>query len=76
MAAVASAAALSEEQRSRLTALYQELAAAFPRSSACRRIPLDFLTGPAFTAAADAYVRKYLQRGVPSLFRDLRPLYG
>jgi len=26
-------------------------------------------------AAADAYVRKYLLKGVPSLFMDLRPLY-
>ncbi len=26
--------------------------------------------------AADAYVRPFILRGVPSLFRDLRPLYA
>ncbi len=32
--------------------------------------------GADFEAAADSYVRKYLTKGVPSLFMDLRPLYG
>lgn len=30
--------------------------------------------GEAFTAAADAFVRRYLSRGIPSLFSALRPL--
>jgi N-alpha-acetyltransferase 15/16, NatA auxiliary subunit len=67
--------ALSASQREGLVTLYGTLAAEFPTSSACRRIPLDFLRGDAFAAAADAYVRKYLTKGVPSLFNDLRPLY-
>jgi peptide alpha-N-acetyltransferase len=68
-------ATLTDAQRSGLTQLYAQLAADYPRSSACRRIPLDFLRGAAFEAAADAYVRRYLLRGIPSLFMDLRPLY-
>ena len=31
--------------------------------------------GQAFTDAADQYVRKFLNNGVPSLFSDLKPLY-
>jgi N-alpha-acetyltransferase 15/16, NatA auxiliary subunit len=31
--------------------------------------------GEAFAAAADAYVRRFLERGIPSLFTDLKPLY-
>lgn len=30
--------------------------------------------GEAFTAAADGFVRRYLSRGIPSLFSALRPL--
>jgi peptide alpha-N-acetyltransferase len=29
-----------------------------------------------FAAAADSYVRRYLLRGIPSLFSDLKPLYA
>jgi peptide alpha-N-acetyltransferase len=36
---------LSEEQRQRLTAVYVELQEQYPRSSAARRMPLDFLVG-------------------------------
>lgn len=31
--------------------------------------------GQAFRDAADEYVRKFLDNGVPSLFSDLKPLY-
>ena len=31
--------------------------------------------GQAFADAADQYVRKFLNNGVPSLFSDLKPLY-
>ncbi|KAG2432388.1 hypothetical protein HYH02_012960 [Chlamydomonas schloesseri] len=65
---------LSDAQRAKLTELYDELAAAYPGASACRRIPLDFKVGDAFKAAADAYLRRGLSRGVPSLFVDVRPL--
>jgi peptide alpha-N-acetyltransferase len=32
--------------------------------------------GDDFLAAADSYVRRYLLRGIPSLFSDLKPLYA
>ncbi|KAG2439621.1 hypothetical protein HXX76_004973 [Chlamydomonas incerta] len=65
---------LTDVQRAKLAELYDELAATYPSASACRRIPLDFKVGDAFTAAADAYLRRGLTRGVPSLFVDMRPL--
>ena len=33
-------------------------------------------TGHAFAAAADMYVRRFLQKGIPSLFTDLKSLYS
>eukprot|EP00887_Chlorella_sp_A99_P007802 scaffold20.g7802.t1 len=70
------AAAADAAAAARLAAAYASLQAEFPRSLACRRLPLDFLSGDAFAAAADAYVRRPLSKGVPSLFSDLRPLYA
>lgn len=69
-------AELTGQQLTRVRELYSQLQAAHPRSSAAFRIPLDFETGEAFTAAADAYVRRFLQKGVPSLFTDLKSLYS
>ncbi|WIA39458.1 hypothetical protein OEZ86_005557 [Tetradesmus obliquus] len=68
--------AYSEEQRGKLVALYGALGQQYPKSMACQRIPLDFLVGSDFAAAADSYVRRYLLRGIPSLFSDLKPLYA
>lgn len=36
---------------------------------------LGLQTGDEFIAAADAYVRRFISRGIPSLFSDLKPLY-
>jgi NMDA receptor-regulated protein 1 len=33
-------------------------------------------TGDAFAAAADTYVRRFLQKGIPSLYTDLKSLYS
>mmetsp|Transcript_2029 Transcript_2029/g.3159 ORF Transcript_2029/g.3159 Transcript_2029/m.3159 type:complete len:899 (+) Transcript_2029:210-2906(+) len=66
---------LTATQRTTLSTLYADLMAAYPRSTACQRIPLDFLEESAFLAAADRYVRGYIRKGIPSLFMDLRPLY-
>uniref|UniRef100_A0A7S1TFR3 Uncharacterized protein n=1 Tax=Compsopogon caeruleus TaxID=31354 RepID=A0A7S1TFR3_9RHOD len=41
------------------------------------RIPLDILDGdsPEFSQRLDRYVRYFLDKGIPSLFSDLKPLY-
>jgi hypothetical protein len=41
---------------------YEELAALYPKSSAAQRIPLDFLEGADFAAAAERYVPSPLTR--------------
>lgn len=64
----ASEAALAELYAGRM-------AEEFPRCALVRRLPLTFLTGDAFRAAADAYLRDGIVRGVPSLFRDVAELY-
>ena len=69
-------AALSDDGVARLVSVYAELAKQYPRSSAVKRLPLDFLRGPAFEAAAARYVRPFLRKGVPALFSDLAPLYA
>jgi peptide alpha-N-acetyltransferase len=65
----------SEAERAQLQQLYGELQGKYPSSPACKRIPLDFLTGEAFLAAVQQYVHRYLVKGIPSLFSDLKPLY-
>jgi len=69
-------AALGADATEAAAAVYAELQAEHPHSTAARRIPLDFLKGPAFESAADAFVRRYLSKGIPSLFSELKPLYS
>jgi N-alpha-acetyltransferase 15/16, NatA auxiliary subunit len=60
-----------------LAAVYAALQEQYPHSTVARRKPLDFLPGEsaAFEVAADAFVRKYIAKGIPSLFAELKPLY-
>ena len=46
-----------------------------PRASTLTLCLLLLQVGQAFKDAADQYVRKFLDNGVPSLFSDLKPLY-
>ena len=64
------------EQIAELDALFAKLGRAFPRATPARRLPLDYRQGDGFLAAADAYVRRPIRKGVPSLFADLKPLYA
>ncbi|KAI7981158.1 N-terminal acetyltransferase A complex auxiliary subunit NAA15 [Camellia lanceoleosa] len=65
----------SSDEIDQLDALYKSLGQQYSRSSAVKRIPLDFLNGKKFQEAAHNYVRPLLMKGVPSLFSDLSPLY-
>jgi len=58
-----------------LKALYEGLAEQYPKSAAVKRIPLESLEGADFQAAAEMYVLRFLQKGIPSLFSDLKSLY-
>ena len=55
---------------------YMELAKKYPDSTACKRIPLDFLVGNAFEQALNEFIKPYIQEGIPSLFSELKPLYN
>lgn len=66
----------SSDDINRLEALYQSLAQQYNKSSAVKRIPLDFLDGEKFQKAVESYIRPFLTKGVPSLFSDLSPLYN
>jgi N-alpha-acetyltransferase 15/16, NatA auxiliary subunit len=66
---------LTASQKELLLHLYQqELLAAFPRSSAIRRIPLTLLEGDDLRNCLMTYMRQSLIRGVPSLANDLGSL--
>jgi peptide alpha-N-acetyltransferase len=40
-----------------------------------QRLPLYFVSGLRFSCRIDKYLRKCLRKGIPSLFRMMRPLY-
>ncbi|KAL1525014.1 hypothetical protein AB1Y20_019889 [Prymnesium parvum] len=66
----------SEEVEQVLGPLYKELQLEFPRSSICKRLPLDFArSAPYFREVAAAYIIPLVRKGVPSLFADIKPLY-
>jgi tetratricopeptide (TPR) repeat protein len=60
-----------------VAAVYAALQEQYPHSTVARRRPLDFMAGDssAFEATADVFVRKYIAKGIPSLFAELKPLY-
>ena len=66
----------NEDSISELQALYESYAAKSERVDAARRIPLDFLSGDAFQSAVDTYLRRMLNKGVPSTFPNIKALYA
>ncbi|KAM3071346.1 hypothetical protein ACMFMG_008938 [Clarireedia jacksonii] len=57
-------------------AVYDEYAEKYPRCDAASRLPLDFLEGDEFRDVADKYIRRMLDKGVPSTFANLKHLYA
>lgn len=68
-------AAEGADQEARL-AVFDEYAAKMPRCDAAKRLPLDFLTGDLFKERARKYLGPMLDRGIPSLFANLKHLYS
>ncbi|KAF9157580.1 hypothetical protein DFQ27_000908 [Actinomortierella ambigua] len=73
--ASAPATATAQEQE-KILALFDELQKLYPRSNACKRLPLRVATGEAFVRVADAYFQHSLRKGVPSLFVNIKKLYA
>ncbi|KAF9972234.1 hypothetical protein BGZ73_004674 [Actinomortierella ambigua] len=66
----------SAEEQEKILALFDELQKLYPRSNACKRLPLRVATGDAFVRVTDAYFRHSLRKGVPSLFVNIKKLYA
>jgi len=54
---------------------FDELLEEHPTSDSLKRLVLHFITGERFQRRLDVYLRTRLRKGVPSLFRTMRPLY-
>ncbi|WVQ81930.1 hypothetical protein IAT38_004057 [Cryptococcus sp. DSM 104549] len=69
-------APLDDASRAKLLETLSTFAETFPRSAAPRRMALDFAQGDQFRQLAEAYIVKGLERGVPSLFVDIKGVYS
>ncbi|WRT68302.1 uncharacterized protein IL334_005278 [Kwoniella shivajii] len=68
-------AQLTDDSRSKILETLSTFADSFPRSAAPRRLALDYSSGDKFRVLAKAYIVKGLERGVPSLFVDVKGVY-
>lgn len=69
-----SGSATTDASRSDTLNSLQSLSSRYPKSLLLQRLVLDYSTGDAFRAAVDAYLLAGIQRGVPSLFTDVKSL--
>ncbi|GMH43697.1 hypothetical protein BSKO_11619 [Bryopsis sp. KO-2023] len=63
------------EDQEKLDDVYKTLIEENPMSLSCKRIPLDYKEGQPFLDALEDYVARFINKGIPSLFSDLKPLY-
>mmetsp|Transcript_57910 Transcript_57910/g.135384 ORF Transcript_57910/g.135384 Transcript_57910/m.135384 type:complete len:934 (-) Transcript_57910:30-2831(-) len=66
---------LSDDDEEALVRFYEALQAKYPKSDSIQRLPLYFYKRTRFQKRLDLYLRPRLRKGIPSLFRMLRPLY-
>jgi len=69
------AVALTEAEEEAVCKFFDDLQSDHPRADSLQRLVLYFVTGDRFLHRCDEYLRKRLRKGVPSLFRMIRPLY-
>ncbi|CAK4665775.1 hypothetical protein LEN26_012402 [Aphanomyces euteiches] len=62
---------LTADEETKLIALYKD-----NNSPTYKRLALDILSGDALKAPLDAYLRRGLQKGIPSLGSDIKSLYS
>eukprot|EP00405_Crypthecodinium_cohnii_P051661 CAMPEP_0206599610 /NCGR_PEP_ID=MMETSP0325_2-20121206/45276_1 /ASSEMBLY_ACC=CAM_ASM_000347 /TAXON_ID=2866 /ORGANISM="Crypthecodinium cohnii, Strain Seligo" /LENGTH=934 /DNA_ID=CAMNT_0054110703 /DNA_START=36 /DNA_END=2840 /DNA_ORIENTATION=- len=67
--------ALTEEEEANIIEFFEDLQKDEPKSDALKRLLLHFISGDRFKSRLDNYLRTRLRRGVPSLFRTMKPLY-
>ncbi|OCF40829.1 peptide alpha-N-acetyltransferase [Kwoniella heveanensis CBS 569] len=67
---------ITADSREKILETLSSFAETFPRSSAPKRLALDVAEGDKFAELARAYIVKGLERGVPSLFVDVKGVYS
>ncbi|KAK4688996.1 N-alpha-acetyltransferase 15/16, NatA auxiliary subunit, partial [Tremellales sp. Uapishka_1] len=67
---------LDQESREKVLKHLSAFGESYPKSAAPRRLALDVAEGPIFRELASKYVTIGLERGVPSLFVDVKGVYG
>ncbi|EIW67336.1 hypothetical protein M231_02521 [Tremella mesenterica] len=66
---------LDDTSREKVAEILAGFAQSYPRSSAPKRMQLDVLQGDAFRSFARPYIITGLERGIPSLFVDVKGVY-
>jgi peptide alpha-N-acetyltransferase len=69
-------APLSDEDAEKLCGWFDALQAEYPKAEAPQRLLLYFLEGDRFSNRLDQYLRPRIRKGIPSIFRTLKPLYS
>ncbi|KAH9835381.1 NMDA receptor-regulated protein 1a [Rhodofomes roseus] len=67
--------AITPDTRDKALQTLQEFAAAIPRAAAPKRLALNIADGDQFKELATAYLTAGLEKGIPSLFADVKALY-
>jgi len=65
----------TDEEQDALSQFFEKLQEEHPRSDSLKRLELYFLTGQRFQQKLDKYLRPCIRKGIPSLFRCIRPMY-
>ncbi|KAI0075976.1 N-terminal acetyltransferase A, auxiliary subunit [Panus rudis PR-1116 ss-1] len=66
---------VTDEDRSKVLDILQDFSTQLPHASAPRRLALDIATGDEFKQRAERYLFSALEKGIPSLFTDIKSLY-
>ncbi|CAL1708693.1 unnamed protein product [Somion occarium] len=66
---------VTEETRDKALQILREFSTQLPRAAAPRRLALGVATGDEFKQLAEAYLISALEKGIPSLFTDIKALY-
>ncbi|UZJ50999.1 hypothetical protein CBS101457_000319 [Exobasidium rhododendri] len=66
----------SDSERKEAIEAFEYLSRTYPTSRAVKRLALVYVQGETFRTLAQAYIGAALQKGIPSIFTDVKSLYG
>ncbi|KAI0084740.1 NMDA receptor-regulated protein 1-domain-containing protein [Irpex rosettiformis] len=66
---------ISDETRAKTLNILKDFSTQLPRAAAPRRLALDVATGDEFKTLAEHYLVVGIEKGIPSLFADVKSLY-